>query len=197
MDTHESQKPFECPKCHAVSHNPNDLANLYCGRCHQFVEDMRREQVTDFKHITDLYLTREDCFTLALLELTDNGNPDSRLVHAWVVNTFTGKNIEHAWVETPAKATYEDGSEGPITVVVDLTQIDERSRILPADLLYEKIGARDMKRFALADAMAHAAAAGHDGPWDAAALAAHVERLRPKMEQIAAVLFARRKRTSP
>lgn len=182
---------FECPKCHFVSHNPNDLANWYCVRCHQFVDDMRNEQVTDFKHITDLYLTRKDCFTLALLALTEAKNPEARLVHGLVVSSFTGKLTEHAWVEMPAIATYEDGSKAPITVAWDLTQIDERARIYPADLMYEKTGARDLKRFTLAEAMAHAAAAGHDGPWDAPALAAHVERLRPKMEQIAAVLFAR------
>jgi hypothetical protein len=188
----ENRASFECPKCHAVSHNPNDAREMYCGRCHQFVEDMRNEQVTDFKHISDLYLTRKDCFTLALLSLTDCGNPDSRLVHGWVTNSFTGEATEHAWVETPAIGIYEDRSQGPVTVCVDLTQIDKRARIYPADLMYEKTGARDLKRFTLAEAMAHAAAAGHDGPWDSAALAAHVARLRPKMEQIAAVLFARR-----
>jgi hypothetical protein len=184
---------FKCPKCESVSHNQNDIANWYCGRCHQFVEDMRNEQVTDFKHISDLYLTRKDGFTLALLSLTDCGNPDARLVHGWVVNSFTGKPTEGAWVETPAIATYEDDSQGPITVCVDLTQIDERARIYPADLMYEKTGACDLKRFTLAEALAHAAAAGHDGPWDLGALAGHVARPRPKMEQIAAVLFARRK----
>ncbi len=195
MDTspHDAPRTFECPKCHSVSHNPNDLVNFYCGRCKQSIEDMRNEQVTDFKHITDLYLTRKDCFTLALLTLTDYGNPDSRLVHGWVSHYATGGAVEHAWVETPAIATYEDNSKGPITLAVDLTQIDDRARYYPADLMYEKWGARDMQRFTLADAMAHAAAAGHDGPWDSAAIAAHVERIRPKMQQIAAVLFARRK----
>jgi hypothetical protein len=28
-----------CPICHAVSHNPNDAANHYCGRCHVFFDD--------------------------------------------------------------------------------------------------------------------------------------------------------------
>ena len=31
--------PFACPRCGAVSHNPNDAAHRYCGRCHLFVED--------------------------------------------------------------------------------------------------------------------------------------------------------------
>lgn len=30
---------FTCPRCEAVSHNPNDAANRYCGRCHVFVDD--------------------------------------------------------------------------------------------------------------------------------------------------------------
>jgi hypothetical protein len=31
--------PFTCPFCGAVSHNPNDLDQRYCGRCHVFVDD--------------------------------------------------------------------------------------------------------------------------------------------------------------
>lgn len=30
---------FTCPDCGAVSHNPNDERERYCGRCHAFVED--------------------------------------------------------------------------------------------------------------------------------------------------------------
>jgi hypothetical protein len=30
---------FTCPFCGAVSHNPNDALNRYCGRCHRFVDD--------------------------------------------------------------------------------------------------------------------------------------------------------------
>ena len=28
-----------CPRCGAESWNPNDAANRYCGRCHEFVDD--------------------------------------------------------------------------------------------------------------------------------------------------------------
>jgi ribosomal protein L37AE/L43A len=157
---------FECPKCQSVSHNPNDAANWYCARCHQFVEDMRDEQVTDFKHITDLFLTRRDCWTLALLTLTDCKLPAARLVHGVVTSSFTGKPILHAWCEMPATATYEDGSEGPITVVVDHTQIDPRAVIIPADRFVELTGARAAKRFTLDEAIAQALLFGHDGPWE-------------------------------
>lgn len=27
---------FQCPRCHSVSHNPDDARALYCGRCHVF-----------------------------------------------------------------------------------------------------------------------------------------------------------------
>jgi hypothetical protein len=30
---------FRCPACGAVSHNPNDAREQYCGRCHRFVKD--------------------------------------------------------------------------------------------------------------------------------------------------------------
>jgi len=32
-----SDKPsITCPACGSTSHNPNDVVNRYCGRCHQF-----------------------------------------------------------------------------------------------------------------------------------------------------------------
>jgi hypothetical protein len=33
---------FTCPRCGAVSHNPNDARERYCGRCHVFVDDVPR-----------------------------------------------------------------------------------------------------------------------------------------------------------
>jgi hypothetical protein len=30
---------FVCPRCGAVSHNPKDACERYCGRCHVFVDD--------------------------------------------------------------------------------------------------------------------------------------------------------------
>lgn len=32
----EELPSFTCPRCGAVSFNPNDMANRYCGRCHDF-----------------------------------------------------------------------------------------------------------------------------------------------------------------
>ena len=34
---------FVCPFCRAVSYNPNDIRERYCGRCHVFVDDALRE----------------------------------------------------------------------------------------------------------------------------------------------------------
>lgn len=34
-----AQRPFTCPRCGAVSYNPTDAAERYCGRCHVFVDD--------------------------------------------------------------------------------------------------------------------------------------------------------------
>jgi hypothetical protein len=31
---------MQCLLCGAASHNPNDAAQRYCGRCHVFVEDV-------------------------------------------------------------------------------------------------------------------------------------------------------------
>lgn len=30
---------FTCPDCGTVSHNPNDVRQRYCARCHFFVDD--------------------------------------------------------------------------------------------------------------------------------------------------------------
>jgi hypothetical protein len=35
----ESFELFVCPRCSAVSYNPNDIKQGYCGRCHVFVND--------------------------------------------------------------------------------------------------------------------------------------------------------------
>jgi hypothetical protein len=29
-------EPFTCPRCGAVSHHPTDIAERYCGRCHDW-----------------------------------------------------------------------------------------------------------------------------------------------------------------
>ena len=30
------RESYACPRCGAVSYNPNDVANKYCGQCHLF-----------------------------------------------------------------------------------------------------------------------------------------------------------------
>ena len=32
-------RAIKCLSCGLISHNPNDVANLYCGKCHRFHED--------------------------------------------------------------------------------------------------------------------------------------------------------------
>jgi ribosomal protein S27AE len=34
-----SPSKFVCPRCGAVSYNPNDIRELYCGRCHVFLSE--------------------------------------------------------------------------------------------------------------------------------------------------------------
>lgn len=158
---------YACPKCHAVSHNPSDVSNMYCGRCNTFAEQLRDEPVITFAHLTKTPLTRRDCFSLAVLTLLDSpDNPDARLVHGWIRSSFdAGQHVEHAWCEFPATATYEDGSTGPIVAVVDYSQIDERALILPAADLYRAWEARDIRRFTREEAIACGLRYGHDGPW--------------------------------
>ena len=35
----EEAASYTCPKCGRTSYNPNDVANKYCGYCHEFEED--------------------------------------------------------------------------------------------------------------------------------------------------------------
>jgi hypothetical protein len=34
-----TEAPFTCPFCGAISHNPSDVDQRYCARCHVFVDD--------------------------------------------------------------------------------------------------------------------------------------------------------------
>lgn len=40
-----SAPSITCPRCGAVSFNPHDIAERYCGRCHQFHEFFRVERL--------------------------------------------------------------------------------------------------------------------------------------------------------
>lgn len=37
---------FVCPICDAVSHNPGDAIERYCGRCHVFVADVAEAPIS-------------------------------------------------------------------------------------------------------------------------------------------------------
>jgi ribosomal protein S27AE len=36
----EGGKSITCLRCGMTSHNANDIAQLYCGRCHRFHDDL-------------------------------------------------------------------------------------------------------------------------------------------------------------
>jgi hypothetical protein len=40
LDRAAGRNAFACPFCGAVSHNPNDLRERYCGRCHVFTDQV-------------------------------------------------------------------------------------------------------------------------------------------------------------
>jgi hypothetical protein len=39
-----SGKAIGCKACGRVSHNPNDVANRYCGHCHEFLDSKAAPQ---------------------------------------------------------------------------------------------------------------------------------------------------------
>jgi len=166
-----SAPSYTCPKCTAVSYNTGDITRLYCGRCHTYAEDLRNEPVTMFAHLTPIPLTRRDCFSLALLTLLDaTPGPvdEARLVHGWVRDSWhEGDSILHAWCEFPGIGTLEDGSEVPLVVLVDHTQLDARARFIPREFAYEAMGVDEtrLRRFTLKEALVNAMSYGCDGPW--------------------------------
>lgn len=179
----EARPSYTCPKCHATSYNPHDIEQLYCGACHTFAQSLRDEEVTEFRDITKLHLTRRDCFSLAALSLLKYGpeNPEARLVHGFTRDSWTGRPVQHAWCELPAIATYEDGSSGPIVVVHDLTQLDERCRLMPLEQYYRTAGVAEAPRhYTRAELITKAIQHGHDGPWD---LSPDPSEAPPKQEE--------------
>jgi ribosomal protein S27AE len=50
-----SHPNFKCPKCGSVSYNLNDIAQGYCGRCHEFT----RDQVNQFMKSRGRYILNE------------------------------------------------------------------------------------------------------------------------------------------
>jgi hypothetical protein len=114
----------------------------------------------------DVGKTSGDCWTRAgFFMLANYDKPDAVLVHAeWLVS---GEWTGHAWCEVPATATYDDGSEATIIVVVDGTQPDPGARYVPRDIYFEHVRVRNERRYTFAQMVEHALKHGHDGPWQA------------------------------
>lgn len=164
---------YTCPKCHGVTSNPSDAANMYCRRCNAYAADLRDEIVHDFDHMLgpdSKYrngLTRRDCFSLAILCLTENRHiEEARLVHGLVRDSWNpGRYVVHAWCEFPAEAEWSDGRKTREICVVDYTQLDEHSRVRPRDQIYAAMGVSMVKRYAFAEALREALLNNSDGPW--------------------------------
>lgn len=43
----DARETFQCPKCGMVSGHPEDIANNYCGKCHEFVKPYTEEAFDD------------------------------------------------------------------------------------------------------------------------------------------------------
>jgi hypothetical protein len=145
------------------------------SKCVRFVDfspdfamrDEGRPELDD--GVTTGSLTKRDCFRVAAHTLLRCDYSDARLVHGRVHNRCSDgpKYVRHAWVETTGIGVYRDGSERPITIVIDYTQIDEHNRTLPRTLYYEAMGVRPLqKRYTFARVALLAARHEHYGPWD-------------------------------
>lgn len=93
-----------------------------------------------------------------------------QVCHGEVTHSFGGERIPHAWVEVPGEATVtdDDGTNErttPMQVVIDNTQPDPKSRILPAPIFYEKTSAQVLRRMDVAEYIGLVRSYGNDGPW--------------------------------
>lgn len=63
MKTYGIIKGIYCLKCGKTSYNPTDIAQKYCGHCHQFhVEELpltKEEIIADANAIASVFLTNE------------------------------------------------------------------------------------------------------------------------------------------
>jgi hypothetical protein len=112
-------------------------------------------------------LTKRDCFSVAAQTLL-RCDLDARLVHGWVRNKCNDgpKYVRHAWVETTGIGSYRDGTERPITIVIDDT-LDEHDRTLPRTLYYDTMVVRPLPKRYTFSRMALLSAIHEDyGPWD-------------------------------
>lgn len=166
---------YICPKCRLPNRDPADIARKHCSVCDVFAEDLRREIVTELSDEPFAQgLTRRDGFSVAFWTAKHDGNEHSRVVHGWVRDSFKpGELIQHAWVETPGVATYEDEAgntfQRPVTVVVDYCQVDERARFAPREQYYEAAGVQanpPPKRYTVQQCLLLGVLYHSDGPWD-------------------------------
>jgi hypothetical protein len=174
---------YKCPKCGMTTADPDDVARRHCPFCELFAENsvpavVERDRIPELAHLLGgRDLTRRQCFSVAAVALLHFGKPDSRLVHGWVRNSFDPlHHVLHAWVETSGLGEFLDDStgqtvNGPVTVVIDYTQADERARVMERDRYYEQLGVRTdppPKRYTREEMIRTMFQYGHDGPWEAA-----------------------------
>lgn len=108
-----------------------------------------------------------DCFERAGFFMMANSDrePIPILVHAEVRHTETGEWIDHAWCEIMGEGTFEDGSTGPVVIVVDGTQPDPNARFIPKETHAELVAIRNRREYTFAQLVANAFRYGTDGPW--------------------------------
>jgi uncharacterized C2H2 Zn-finger protein len=78
-----SETPFTCPRCGAVSHNPNDARERYCGRCHAFVGNDPRPR-SDVLVASTLGELRTALADRGLVRLVRQDGDDACIVETWL-----------------------------------------------------------------------------------------------------------------
>lgn len=52
---------YTCPECGALSHNPHDEAERYCGRCHQYEERAKNTRLAQLLAEAQCWCGRGRC----------------------------------------------------------------------------------------------------------------------------------------
>ena len=113
-----------------------------------------------------------DCFRRAAKVMIDSqDNRHIRLIHGEIPDSYVpGRRVVHAWCELPGTGDYVDERTGrkfkrPIIVCVDMTQPDEKARMLPQEIYYKHTRPKNVKRYTFAQMMERTVRHGHEGPW--------------------------------
>jgi ribosomal protein L37E len=82
-------RAITCRRCGLTSHNPNDVAQRYCGRCHVFHEDPRQPVFATARKVLDhLAAAKEELDAIEQRRRLDKAPSEQRVEEAEKIATL-------------------------------------------------------------------------------------------------------------